>query len=82
MDTRAEAYAAAAVLAPLVRERCLAALTDAALTADEIAERTGDSILTVRPRVTELAKAGKIVKTPLRRPNSSGKMAAVWMVPG
>lgn len=79
-DTRREAYEAATVLAADVRERCLSALEDAALTADEVAERTGDSILTIRPRMTELKQQGRIVKTPLRRRNKSGKSATVWML--
>jgi predicted ArsR family transcriptional regulator len=48
------------------------------LTADEIALRIGESVLAVRPRVTELSKLGKIERTGERRPNASGQTAHVW----
>jgi hypothetical protein len=47
-------------------------------TADEIAARLGESILTIRPRITELNKLCKIKDTGVRRPNSSGRNAIVW----
>lgn len=47
-------------------------------TADECAYSLGLSILTVRPRVTELYKQGLIVDTGVRRKNASGHMAKVW----
>lgn len=46
-------------------------------TADEVAEALHMSVLTVRPRVTELKAMGKLVDTRLRRPNKSGRKAAV-----
>jgi len=47
-------------------------------TPDEIAARHGLSILTIRPRVSELGRLGKIVDTGARRVNRSGKKAIVW----
>lgn len=63
-----------------LKERCLTALTDAILTADEVAEKIGASVLAVRPRMTELAAKGLIDPTAFKRKNSSGKQAVVWML--
>lgn len=48
------------------------------MTADEVAAHLGLSILSIRPRITELSKAGLIVKTGLRRANISGCNANEW----
>ena len=50
-------------------------------TADEIAYSLKYSILTVRPRVSELRKMNKIVDSGSRRQNSSGRMAIAWKCP-
>lgn len=47
-------------------------------TADEVAERLHLSVLSVRPRVTELSALGKIRDSGERRPNASGRNAIVW----
>lgn len=49
-------------------------------TADETATLLRRSPLSVRPRTSELRDAGLITDTGLRRPNASGKSAAVWSV--
>ena len=49
-------------------------------TADEAAEALHTSILSIRPRVTELKALGKLVDTGIRRPNASGRSAAVLKV--
>jgi hypothetical protein len=49
-------------------------------TADQIAKRIGRSVLSVRPRVSELSALGKIEQTGERRKNESGMTAAVWKV--
>jgi len=54
------------------------ALTPSGLTADEIAAKLDESVLAVRPRVSELFHAGAIEKTGDRRPNASGLPAHVW----
>jgi hypothetical protein len=49
------------------------------LTADEVAAALNHSILTVRPRVSELHRTSLIEPTPERRRNStSGMSAVVW----
>lgn len=47
------------------------------LTPDECAEQLGRTVLQVRPRVCELAKAGYLIETGERRPTASGGTAAV-----
>ena len=65
-----------------LREKCLDVLARGGFTADEIADRLGESVLTIRPRVTELNKLGMITDTGARRPNSSGRPAIVWCQAG
>lgn len=48
------------------------------LTADECAERLGESVLAIRPRCSELFKAGSIEKTERRRVNAGGKGCRVF----
>jgi len=47
-------------------------------TADEIANDLNLSVLSVRPRVSELKRTGKIKQTGARRKNESGMTATVW----
>jgi hypothetical protein len=49
-----------------------------AQTADECAARLELSVLTIRPRFSELKAKGEIADTGRRRLNQSGKKAAVW----
>lgn len=79
MDTRKAALDEVKPKKRYVRVKVLNALSNAALTADEIADAINESILTVRPCVTELGNEGVLVKTSLRRPNKSGRKAIVWM---
>ena len=79
-DTRRAAFEDALEREPPLREKCLAVLADAMLTADEVAEKIGESILSVRPTITRLIQEGVLTKTPLRRRNLSGKMATVVAV--
>lgn len=56
-------------------------------TADEVAEFLGESVLSIRPRISELAVACfsrpvLVVSTGDRRKNASGKMAKVWRAVG
>ena len=61
--------------------KCLEALrTHGPLTADEIADKVGETILSIRPRCSELKRAGRIIKTDARRLNVSGCSATVWRV--
>jgi predicted ArsR family transcriptional regulator len=68
-----------AKVAPKLREVVLTAFEKSkGMTADECAGRLGLSILTVRPRVTELSRLGKLRDSGARRANGSGKKAIVW----
>ena len=64
--------------ADTVRAHVLDALRLRSMTADEVARTLNESILTVRPRVTELYKDGRILRTGERRKNRSGKDAHVY----
>lgn len=61
-----------------LRERCLLELSNMPGTADEVASALGETVLAVRPRITELFQLGKIVDTGRRRQNASGRKAKVW----
>ena len=75
---------AARRMAPLVaglRAKVLRSLReDGSGTPDEIAERLGLSILSVRPRFSELNRLGLIEQTNERRTNDSGHRADVWRI--
>lgn len=81
MDT---SFAAADHIAPTtatIRDRIVEALRKHGdMTADETAERMGLSVLSVRPRFVELCDKQRVKDTGLRRPNASGRQAAVWTV--
>lgn len=65
-----------------LRERVLAEIVGAGalgLTADECAVRINETVLAVRPRVTELFKMGKIRRSGVRRKNESGMTAHVYV---
>jgi predicted transcriptional regulator len=49
-------------------------------TADEVAKDLNLSVLSVRPRVSELNRSGKIKQTGARRKNQSGMSATVWRI--
>lgn len=70
--------AASTMTSRVLRENCFAAIRERDLTADEVANAVSRCVLSVRPRVSELKRAGKISKTNKRRPNASGHFAAVW----
>lgn len=79
-DTSHAAAAAARSRAKTLRDLALSTLKRSALTADEVAERLGETVLSIRPRVTELAARGLIKDSGARRKNASGKSAIVWRV--
>ena len=76
--TSQEAAEAVAPRARLLRDKVLSALKRTAMTADEVATYLDESVLSVRPRLSELSKKGLIIETGERRKNESGKAAAVW----
>ena len=49
-------------------------------TADEAAKDLNLSVLSVRPRVSELNRLGEIEQTGARRKNESGMTATVWQI--
>lgn len=79
-ETSRQAADAIAPSAQRLRDKCLSRLRVEPLTADELAGILDETILAIRPRVSELVKMGEIVDSEIRRRNASGKMAAVWKV--
>ena len=80
-QTSVDAADAIADRAPTLRNAthvALEAVGSLGLTADEVADVLGLSILSIRPRVTELSRLGKIEDSGERRKNKSGKSAIVW----
>lgn len=78
-DTSRDAAEKVAPEAAQLRARVLAVLERSnGLTADETAGRLGLSILSIRPRCTELSRLGKIRDSGHRRANASGRSAIVW----
>lgn len=78
-DTSVAAAAAIAPCSRILREKVLAEIErSTGLTADEASARVGVSILSGRPRVTELARLGLVRDSGHRRKNGSGRMAIVW----
>ena len=71
--------------AKTVRDRVhnfLKARHPAFFSADQIADHLGESILTIRPRVSELNRAGEIEAVTERRKNASGMSAHCWRAKG
>ena len=79
-DTSRAAAASIAPTAATLRDRVLDLYQRSrGLTADEAAGKLGLSILSIRPRVTELARLGKLRDSGDRRKNGSGRSAVVWV---
>jgi hypothetical protein len=64
--------------APKLRGLVLQYLAAYSLTADECADMMQKSVLSIRPRFTELLELGQIADTGTTRRNQSGKQATVW----
>lgn len=60
------------------KRKILAILKDRQLTSDELAPLLGETEFYTRPRVSQLVAKGLVVKSGIRRANSSGQMANVW----
>lgn len=76
-----EAAEAIAGRASILREKCHAYVKRWGMTgstADECAESLGESVLSIRPRFSELLRANLIEDTGARRKNTSGRSATVW----
>ena len=78
--TSEDAADAIVVKAFTLREKVYQLLKAKPMTADECAEWLEESVLTIRPRLSELAKAERIVDSRERRKNVSGRPAIVWRV--
>ena len=80
--TDTETSRQAAVLAKpqvaTLREQCLDVLRVKPMTADEVASELLSSVLSIRPRISELKLMGRVEQTPRRRCNVSGRSAVVW----
>lgn len=78
-DTDTSEAAAQSVDAKTLRAKVLDTISrHGPLTADETAGKIGCNILSIRPRLTELKRLGKITDTGERRENLSGRKAAVY----
>lgn len=82
--TSKQAAADIKATAPTLRERCLQIIKESPvpLTADEVAAALGKSVLSVRPRITELSVMNLIDDSGITRPNSSGRQAVAWVAKG
>ncbi len=79
LDTSQDAAESMRESAPTLRAKALDVLRRRnGMTADEVADSLGKSVLAIRPRVTELFKLGLIEDSGYRRANASGRMAVVW----
>jgi hypothetical protein len=81
--TSQEAARVAVGDASILRERAFAAIAAAeerGLTADECATALDRNILSVRPRLSELRAASRIVPSGSRRQNLSCRSAIAWKV--
>lgn len=65
-------------VADILRLKVMALLKREHLTADEVAEQLGETVLSIRPRVSELKRMGMVIATGARRFNASGHSATVW----
>lgn len=81
-ETSALAAEFIAETAPILRARCLKAFEAApmGLTGNELAEALKHDVMSVRPRISELLRMGKVRNSGIRRPTGSGCTAIVWVV--
>lgn len=80
-STSQAAFASAKRSLPTIKERALTQIkgSKGGMTADEVAEALGLSVLSVRPSVTYLYNDNLVTDSGDRRPNISGKNAIVWV---
>lgn len=77
-DTSLEAAVSMSVRAVSLRNQCLKILRYRDATADECARLLNESVLAVRPRISELHEMRMVRDSGKRRFNRSGKRAIVW----
>jgi predicted transcriptional regulator len=78
-ETSKAAAQAVSSRAIVLRDAAFNALRQGPKTADEVAAALNESVLAIRPRISELSAAGRVRKTGDRRTNVSGMTAHVWM---
>lgn len=78
INTRRQSFHSVLPKAQTLRDRCYEVIKTLETTADEVAAALNESLLTIRPRISELYKKGLIEDTGIRRVNDSGKLATVW----
>ena len=79
-DTQAEAYEHIKPKIRPIKKRIFSALLMKPMTSNEVAEYLDISLLSVRPRLSELLKQGEIFDTNKRRRNASGSNEIVWQL--
>ena len=82
VDTSVDAAIALAPVLGRLQRMALEAIRDAGwlgFTADELAARLDMDRWSIQPRTSELRRKGPIRDSGLRRPNSTGKQAIVWV---
>ena len=62
----------------LLRNKVMIALARTSMSAEEIAEETGESVRAIRTRLTGLKKLNKIYATKVRKKTPSGREVIVW----
>lgn len=77
-DTSRAAAEAMRPKAGILRDKVLACLRKQPMTADECADTLRETVLTIRPRLSELRALDLIIDTGDRRQNDSGRNAIVW----
>lgn len=80
VDTTRDAAVAMRGRAVVLRLKVMQALGVKPMTADECADALDESVLAVRPRLSELHARGMIEETEERHRNRSGKTAIVWRI--
>lgn len=71
-----------AAKAPTLRDQCFSELCRGPKTADQVASILNKSILTIRPRISELVGLDCIRDTGRTALNASGKQAVIWEICG
>ena len=77
-DTSRQAAEAILPRVQTLREKALAVIRERPSSADEVSEALNESVLSMRPRVTELFKLGLIYDSGQRRKNQYGRNCIVW----
>jgi hypothetical protein len=80
-ETSRDAATKVAPVAKTQRDKVLAALIEAypeGRSSDQIADATGITRYSVRPRISELVAAGKVQATELRTRNGDGNQVVIW----